>query len=109
MTLTAAPARWHVFSGWSDGPAENPRIITIGTNNVYTAIFSPTTQVETLTFGNVSRTAPVGMPALFIDGEFVVTGQVSRLNTAHLSMLTTYPNGAIFYTLDGAADRKSVV
>ena len=44
---------------WGDGVTANPRVITIGTNNNYTAIFSPTTAVETLTFNNVSRTAPI--------------------------------------------------
>lgn len=103
VTLTAHAGLWHIFSQWVDGPAVNPRVITIGANNSYTAIFSPTTAVETLTFSNISRTAPIGMPAIFIDGEFVVTNEVSRLDLAEVSMLTTFPNGSIFYTLDGSA------
>lgn len=103
VTLTATPGRWFGFTGWGDGPIANPRIITIGTSNSYTAIFSPTTAVETLTFDNVSRTAPVGMPAIFVDGDFVVTAAVTRVETAEVSMLTTFPNGSIFYTLDGSA------
>jgi hypothetical protein len=102
VTLTASSGRWFGFTSWSDGEIMNPRVITIGANNSYTAMFSPTTAVETLTFGNVSRTAPIGMPALFVDGEFVVINEVSRLDLAEASMLTTFPNGSIFYTLDGS-------
>ena len=99
LTLTATPGRWFAFTGWSDGPTLNPRTITIGANNSYTAIFSPTTAVETLTFGTVSRTAPLGMPLLFVDGEVVVAGAVTRMDAAEISMLTTFPKGSIFYTL----------
>src|SRR5439155_18057898 len=89
VTLMATAGRWFSFTQWSDGPTINPRVITIGTSNSYTAIFSATTAVETLTFVNVSRTAPVGMPAIFVDGEFVLTGTVTRLDAAEVSMLTT--------------------
>src|SRR5437016_7985689 len=102
VTLTATPARWFRFTGWDDGVTANPRVITIGPNNNYTAIFSPTTAVETLTFSNLSRTAPLGMPAIFVDGGFSVTSAVMRLGAAEVSMLTTFPNGSIFYSLDGS-------
>ena len=102
VALTATPGRWFGFTRWGDGPTENPRVITIATNNNYTAIFSATTAVEMLTFSNVSRIAPVGMPAIFVDGGFVATGAVTRLDSALVSMLTTFPNGSIFYTLDGS-------
>ena len=102
VALTGLPGRWYGFSSWADGPAINPRIVTIGTNNNYTAIFSPTTAVETLTFSNVSRTAPIGMPALFVDGQFAVSNSITRSDTATISMHTTFTNGAIFFTLDGS-------
>jgi len=102
VSLTATPARWFAFTGWGDSVRTNPRIITIGPTNVYTAIFSPTTAVETLEFNGISRTAPIGMPALFVDGEFVVTNAVFRLGIAEIAMQSTFPNGSIFYTLDGA-------
>jgi hypothetical protein len=102
VTLTATPGRWHRFDRWQDGPTLNPRVVTVGLSNTYMAIFAPTTAVETLTFGNVSRTAPVGMPAVFVDGQFVVTGAVQRLDSAEISLLTTFPNGLILYTLDGS-------
>jgi hypothetical protein len=101
VTLTASPARWFVFDRWGDGVTSNPRLITIGLSNSYTAIFVPTTAVETLTFNNVTRTAPLGMPAVFVDGEFVVTGAVGRLGAAQVSLLTTYSNGTLLYTTDG--------
>lgn len=102
VTLSATPGRWFRFTGWGDGPTANPRLVTIGVSNSYTAIFSPTTAVETLTFSNVSRLAPVGMPAIFVDGEFVPAGTVARMGSAEIAMLTTYPNGSIFFTLDGS-------
>jgi hypothetical protein len=101
-TLIAMPGRWHAFTHWGDGSTANPRVITIGTNNLYTAIFSPTTAVETLTFGQATRTAPVGMPAVLVDGEFVLTNTVTRLGSAEIEIRTTFPNGVIFFTFDGS-------
>ncbi len=103
VTLTATLGRWHFFDHWGDNVTTNPRVITIAATNNYTAIFSPTTQLETLTFSNVTRTAPVGMPALFVDGQFIVNGTATRLSSAQVSMLTTFTNGSIFFTLDGTA------
>jgi len=103
VTLTATTsASWYAFNHWGDGGTNNPRLIFIGANNNYTAIFSPTTAVETLTFGSVSRTAPVGMPAIFVDGNFEVTNTVTRLGSARIVLQTSFPNGTIFYTLDGS-------
>ena len=101
VTLNALPGRWHVFGSWSDGAVANPRVIAIGSSNSYTAIFTPTQAVETLTFGGVSRIAPVGTPAVFVDGEFVVTNVLTRTGAVQVALLTTFPNGTIFYTLDG--------
>jgi uncharacterized repeat protein (TIGR02543 family) len=101
VQLTAVAGRWHGFTRWGDGSVTNPRSIHVGASNDYTAIFSPTTAVETLTFGGVSRTAPTGTPAVFVDSEFVVTSSVTRAASAVVAMQTTFPNGAIFYTLDG--------
>jgi Chitobiase/beta-hexosaminidase C-terminal domain/Divergent InlB B-repeat domain len=103
VTLTAIPARWFAFTRWGDGATNSSRNITIGPNNSYTAVFSPTTAVETLTFGYASRTAPVGMPAIFADGTFILSNEVTRLDSTEISMRTTFPQGAIFYTLDGSA------
>jgi hypothetical protein len=103
--LTANPASGYGFSSWSGDAngTNNPLDITMTSNMVITANFVLATAVETLTFGNVSRIAPVGMPAVLVDGEFVVTGAVTRLSSARISILTTFPNGTVLYTLDGSA------
>jgi hypothetical protein len=104
VTLDAMPARWFRFVNWGDGPTNTPRTISIGPDNNYTAYFAPTTFVERLTFGNISRTAPVGTPAVFVDGQFA-TGAVVQAasDIAQVTMLTTFPNGRIFFTVDGSA------
>ena len=102
VTLSTTPGRWFRFTGWGDGPTTNPRLVTIGLSNNYTAIFSPTTAVETLTFNNVSRTAPVGMPAIFVDGQFITNHTTMRNGSAQVEMLTTFPNGLLLYSLDGS-------
>jgi len=74
ITLSAVAARWFEFSHWGDDLMSNPRIITVGVTNNYAAIFSPTTAVETLTFSNITRVAPVGMPVVFVDGTLLLLG-----------------------------------
>ncbi len=101
VTLLAAPARWHAFARWVDGPTANPRVITIGPSNSYTAIFTPTQALETVTFDGVTRTAPVGMPAVFVDGVFVVSGTVTNFDTAQVEILSSFSNETILFTLDG--------
>jgi hypothetical protein len=39
MQLEALPATGRIFSGWSDGSTENPRLVEIGDNANYTAVF----------------------------------------------------------------------
>ena len=102
VTMTPAPARWYSFTRWGEGLTTNPRLVTIGANNNYTAVFNPTTALETLTFSNITRTAPVGTPAVFVDDVFIPTGSVTRIASAQISILTTFANGAILYTLNGS-------
>jgi len=103
VTLNALPARWFRFVSWSDGPTNTPRVISIGLNNTYTAYFAPTTFVERLTIGNISRTAPVGTPALLVDGQFATGAVVEAASEiAQVTMLTTFSNGRILFTLDGS-------
>lgn len=64
------------------------------------AVFAPTTALETVTFGGVSRLAPVGMPAIFVDGRFVVSGPVTNGDSAQVSMSSSFPEGHIFYVLE---------
>jgi len=100
VMLTAIPGRWHAFARWADGPTANPRVITIGPSNAYTAIFTPTQALETLTFGGVTRTAPVGMPAVFVEGVFIVDGAVTNFDAARVEILSTFADEAILFTLD---------
>jgi alpha-tubulin suppressor-like RCC1 family protein len=102
VTLTATAGRWHVFSGWTDGVTNNPRLVTIGENNAYTAAFTPTISLETVTIGNVTRLAPVGMPAVVVDATFILADFASARGSAPITLSTTFPNGTLFYTLDGS-------
>jgi hypothetical protein len=102
VTLTATAGRWFVFSDWTDGNTNNPRVVTIGESNAYTAVFTPTTSLDTVTIGGVSRLAPVGMPAMVVNGVFILTPSASMRGSAVVTLSTTFPNGALFYTLDGA-------
>src|SRR3569832_893626 len=43
------------------------------------------------------------MPIGLVDGEFVITGAVTRLGSARIELLTSYPNGTNLYTVDGTA------
>ena len=102
VTLTATPLRWYVFSGWTDGVTNNPRVVTIGENNAYTAVFTPITPLETVAIDDVTRLAPVGMPAVVVDGTFILAESVSARGSARVTLATTFRNGTLFYTLDGS-------
>jgi Divergent InlB B-repeat domain/Chitobiase/beta-hexosaminidase C-terminal domain len=67
-----------------------------------TAYFAPTQALETLTYGSVSRLAPVGMPAVFVDGAFIVESNASARGSAAVSLSTTFANGPLLFTLDGS-------
>ena len=101
VQLTAIPAHWMEFSSWSDGVTKNPRAVTLGSNNSYRAFFLPTTPLETLTFGQKTRRAPVGMPAILFDGEFGIEGPVNRAGSSVVSLLSSFTHAILFYTLDG--------
>lgn len=102
VTLNATAGRWHVFSHWLDGGTNNPRTVTIGESNAYTAVFTPATLLDTVTIGDISRSAPVGMPAVVVDGAFSLTPSASARGTALVALSTTFPGGWLFYTLDGS-------
>jgi hypothetical protein len=42
------------------------------------------------------------MPAILVDGQFVLTGAVTRPGLVQIEMLTTFPNGTVLYSLDGS-------
>jgi len=102
VTLTALPARWFAFAQWGDGVTANPRVITIGANNNYTAVFQSAAPLETLTFDGITRTAPVGMPAVFVNDRFVVEPSITNRGPVTVSLATTFTNGVILYSLDGS-------
>jgi len=102
VTLAALPARWFAFAQWGDGVTANPRVITIGANNNYTAVFQPAAPLETLTFDGITRTAPVGMPAVFVNGRFVVEPSITNRGPVMVSLATTFANGVILYSLNGS-------
>lgn len=102
VVLNATAGRWHLFTGWTDGSLLNPRTVTIGESNAYTGIFTPTTPLETVTIGDVSRLAPVGMPAVLVDGVFVLTPSASARGSALVALSSSFPSSTILYTLNGA-------
>ncbi len=106
VVLTAIPSRWYRFVGWSDGVTNNPRTITVKSSdreNIYGCKFVPEQPLETVYYGSVSRLAPVGAPAILVNGSFIPSGSVRATNSAQVSLQTTFPGGVILYTLDGTA------
>ena len=101
-TLTAVPGRWHRFERWEDHFSDNPRLENLGTVNDYTAIFVPTVPLETLTFGDASRTAPVGTPAILVNGRLVTTDSVTNLGPIQIGLRTSLPNGVLAWSIDGS-------
>ncbi|MEK7678105.1 MAG: PQQ-binding-like beta-propeller repeat protein, partial [Verrucomicrobiota bacterium] len=102
VTLTATPGRYYAFSRWSDNVTPSNRVITVDVTNVFTAIFTNTVPLETLNYGGIIREAPVGMPAIFVDGVFVPSGTVTKGNSAQITMQSSFGSVIIFYTLDGS-------
>ena len=101
VMLTALPGRWHGFARWSDGASQNPRPIIIGPSNTYTAVFTPTQALETVTYGGVSRTAPVGMPAILVNDSFVTAGSATNFDSAQVQIVSSFPEAIILFTVDG--------
>lgn len=108
VTLTATPARWYAFNRWADGLTANPRTIAIGPTNTYKAVFAPATSLEQWTNQISGETweVPVGTPKVFIYGQPTFGGSFSLPGTNGaqfvMEMTTSFPNGSIFYTLDGS-------
>jgi probable HAF family extracellular repeat protein len=107
VTLTAVPGRWHVFARWTDGVTGNPRPIVINAINSYKAFFTATQELETVTFGGVARTAPVGMPAILMDGTLVTAEAVTNFDRARVEIVSSFNGGTILFTLDGSTPNLS--
>jgi Putative Ig domain/Fn3 associated/Divergent InlB B-repeat domain len=101
VTLTAYPPRWYWVT-WQDGLTVNPRNVTIGESNQYTASFYPTTALETVSYNGASRLAPVGMPAFLVNGQFITEPSFTNRGPAEVTILSTFPGGAVRYTLNDA-------
>ncbi len=102
VELTASSGRWFRFDRWEDGSELNPRRVIVGTNNHFSANFEPITRLETLTFNGVSRTAPFGMPAVFVNGNFVTNLSYHSVGPVSLRLVTSFDHGLIFYSLNGS-------
>ena len=103
VTLTAAPARWNRFVRWGDDPgAGDQRRVVIGANNSYTALFTATQTLETVSLDGIVRVGPIGMPIVRVDEGFVTNSHLVRLQQAVVTVESTYPSPVIFYTLDGS-------
>ncbi len=57
------------------------------------ALLTPATEV---------RVVPVGFPRIVVNGSEVLTGATDSTNRAQVELRTSFPNGQIFYTLDGS-------
>ena len=106
VTITAEAGKFYSFIGWQDGDVRNPRPIQIGESNRYTAVFTNLVPVETLTFGAVSRTAQIGMPALLVNNEFILQGPVLRGDEVEVRFYSSFTNGTIVYSLDGTTPNR---
>lgn len=72
VVLTATPNANYTFTMWSDGNANNPRLVTVTDNMTYTAYFQPntgTTHTLTLIFNTDEGTVTGG--GVYSDGESV--------------------------------------
>ena len=104
--LTAAPGRWYRFLQWTDGETNSPRTITIGLTNTYTAIFTNVPPLETWTndAGVVLWEVPVGTPKILVNGTPTFGGNFTftSTNPPTIDITTSFPDGTIFYTLNGS-------
>jgi len=107
VTLTALPEPGSVFVNWTGDAAgnQNPLTVLMNTNRLIHAHFD--SLLETNTFNGVTRVAPIGTPAIFVDGQFVITAAHTNRGSAQISLLTSFTNGLIIYTLDGTDPRIS--
>jgi hypothetical protein len=56
---------------------------------------------------NAAPPPVVGMPAIFVNGQFITNGASTNRGPAQVSMLTSFTNGTITYSLDGSDPRFS--
>ncbi|MBI1841015.1 MAG: hypothetical protein HYR88_09220 [Verrucomicrobia bacterium] len=102
VTLTAIPGRWHRFDRWGDWVATATRTDLVSTVNDFTAIFAPTTRLETIVVGGVTRKAPVGMPAIVSDGRMITSPTLASQREVRLSVQSSLSNAVLSWTFDGS-------
>ena len=82
----------YILAGTSDSPASGNKTATnFGSNDFWVVKL-------------LSREAPVGMPAVLVNGQYSPSNSFSipATNTIQVTLQTTFPNGLLFYTLDGS-------
>ena len=81
VTVTAKPDAEYYFTGWSDGSTENPRTITIGSEDIsLTAyFFTPTVDLE-LESGTLWATCNLGAVAPWYYGNYYAWGETQAKN-----------------------------
>ncbi|MDA7676560.1 cohesin domain-containing protein, partial [bacterium] len=106
VSLEVIPARWHEFVQWDDGSTVNPRTVTPANKSSLVATVKPTTELETLTLGDESRLAPVGMPAVFVDGNYASgEAEVVSPDFATVNITSSFEDGIIFYQVNDSAQQ----
>lgn len=70
------------------------------------SVASTNTPLETWNYGGVPYLAPVGTPAVFAAGQFVL-GNVAKRGPVQISLQTSFVGGTMLYSLDGSDPRTS--
>ena len=102
IILEVVPSRWFRFDQWADGSKDQLRLIPVSAVNDYVAYVVPTTPLEFVTIGGVSRLAPKGTPAIILNGSFVTGDRYGYTGGVKVTLQSTLIAPSIFYTLDGS-------
>ena len=84
------------------------RTITIGATNSFTAIFTNTIPLETLTAGGVTQEVPVGTPLVLVNGLYRTNHVFANTNPVSFTITSSISGAQLFYTLDGSDPVSSV-
>jgi hypothetical protein len=91
VTMSASPGPNYTFNGWGDGDTNNPRTITVGFSNSYTAILVPAPEV----------------PRVFVNSA-LATVSATVTNIATITLQSSFPGAMIFFSLDGSDPAAAV-